>query len=74
MGKLENKPYIVMDINAIPINHGLNAEDWMKILNEEKIVLYDGEEGNEPKIYSSEEGVELKVIDVNSKEFKEYGK
>jgi len=46
--KLKQGSILVMDIAAVPRNHGMDIEMWVRLIKEQGIAFYDSSKGNTP--------------------------
>ena len=51
-----------MDINAIPINHGISSEHWIEFIREHGLCIYDSTSGDKPEFTEPSE-IEVNVYD-----------
>ena len=65
--KLIPKGYLVMDINAIPHEHGVDGDRWAEFIIRQGLVVYDSHRGETPKL--TDPDVELRIVDINQLEF-----
>jgi hypothetical protein len=61
--KLVPGSILIMDIEAIPREHGLDMEQWAALINEQGLLLYDSTKGNAPAFEPENETI--KVYDVS---------
>jgi len=60
--KLIKENMLVMDINAIPIDHGMDSEQWARIIRTDNICFYDSVKGDKPTFMNVDSSI--KVFDV----------
>ena len=71
--KLIPKGCLIVDINAIPIEHGINADEWAKLIREQGVCLYDSRRGNTPFLTDEDSKIILKDINQLELIFEENG-
>ncbi len=64
--KLVKGNILIMDIQAIPRDHGMDIDQWTYLLSQRGILFYDGERGNTPTFQS--EDTSIKMYDIQEEE------
>lgn len=59
---------LIMDINALPRDHGMSIEQWGHLLTQNEIVFYDSEKGKTPFFMSETDETKVKLMDVQEEE------
>lgn len=62
---LQKGLYLIMDVSAIPLSHGMDSDTWAKIIGEQGIVFYDSSSGQKPQFVRTGEQEELRIVDIN---------
>lgn len=60
----------IIDVTSMP--EGLDAENFVRIMKQQKIIFYDSSNGGHaPQVINVEEGKELHIVDYSTEEGKE---
>jgi hypothetical protein len=64
--RLAGENMLIMDINAIPRDIGLDVDTWAKLIREQGVCFFDSTKGERPSFMNVEESI--KVFDVEEEE------